>query len=55
MDAIGGITIPNYDDEIQQLLDANTVWVAGTNCVAPASNGAIGVGSSNSALPICPN
>jgi len=54
MDAIGGITIPNYDDEIQQLLDANTVWVAGTNCVAPASNGAIGVGSSNSALPVCP-
>jgi len=54
MDAIGGITIPNYDDEIQQLLDSNTVWIAGTNCVAPASNGAIGVGSSNSALPVCP-
>ena len=54
MDAIGGITIPNYDDEIQQLLDSNTVWIANENCVTPGSNGAIGVGSSNSALPVCP-
>jgi len=54
LDAIGGITIPNYDDEIQQLLDANTVWVAGVNCVNSATNGVIGVGGANTALPVCP-
>ena len=54
LNQINGLNIPNYDDEIQQLLDSNTVWIAGQNCVTPGGNGAIGVGSSNSALPICP-
>jgi len=55
LDAIGGIKIPNYDDEIQQLLNSNTVWVAGVNCVNKTTNGVIGVGGANTALPVCPS
>jgi hypothetical protein len=59
LDAIGGITIPNYDTQLDNILskiqDANTVWVAGVNCVNNATSGVIGVGGVNTALPVCPS
>mgnify|MGYP001307181066 FL=1 len=58
LDAIGGITIPNYDSQLDNILnkieDANTVWVAGVNCVNNATSGVIGVGGINTTLPVCP-
>ena len=59
LDAIGGITVPNYDTQLDNILEkielSNTVWVAGVNCVNNATNGVIGVGGANTALPVCPN
>ena len=59
LDAIGGITVPNYDSELDAILnkieDANTVWVAGVNCVNNQSSGVIGVGGVNTELPVCPS
>ena len=59
LEAIGGITIPNYDSELDAILnkieDANTVWVAGVNCVNNQSSGVIGVGGVNTELPVCPS
>ena len=59
LDAIGGITIPNYDSQLDNILnkiqDANTVWVAGVNCVNNQTSGQIGVGGINTALPVCPS
>ena len=59
LDAIGGISIPNYDTQLDNILnkiqDANTIWVAGVNCVNNATNGVIGVGGANTALPVCPS
>ena len=59
LDAIGGITIPNYDSELDAILnkieDANTIWVAGVNCVNNQSSGVIGVGGVNTELPVCPS
>jgi len=59
LDAIGGITIPNYDTQLDNILskiqDANTVWVAGVNCVNNQTSGQIGVGGINTALPVCPS
>ena len=58
LDAIGGITIPNYDTQLDNILNqlnlSNTVWVAGVNCVNSTTNGVIGVGGANTALPVCP-
>tara|TARA_Y100000361_G_scaffold135654_1_gene135751 strand:- start:824 stop:1606 length:783 start_codon:yes stop_codon:yes gene_type:complete len=58
LDAIGGISIPNYDAQLDNILnkidDANTVWVAGVNCVNNQSSGVIGVGGINTELPVCP-
>ena len=58
LDAIGGITVPNYDTQLDNILEkielSNTVWVAGVNCVNNATNGVIGVGGANTALPVCP-
>ena len=58
LDAIGGISIPNYDAQLDNILnkidDANTVWVAGVNCVNNQSSGVIGVGGVNTELPVCP-
>jgi len=59
LDAIGGISIPNYDTQLDNILskiqDANTIWVAGVNCVNNQTNGVIGVGGANTALPVCPS
>jgi len=59
LDAIGGIVIPNYDSQLDDILnkiqDANTIWVAGVNCVNNQTNGVIGVGGANTALPVCPS
>ena len=59
LDAIGGITVPNYDSQLDNILnkiqDANTVWVAGVNCVNNQTSGQIGVGGINTALPVCPS
>ena len=59
LDAIGGITVPNYDTQLDNILskiqDANTVWVAGVNCVNNQTSGQIGVGGINTALPVCPS
>ena len=59
LDAIGGITVPNYDTQLDNILEkielSNTVWVAGVNCVNNATNGVIGVGGANTALPVCPS
>ena len=59
LDAIGGITVPNYDTQLDNILDkielSNTVWVAGVNCVNNQTSGVIGVGGANTALPVCPN
>tara|TARA_S200000501_G_scaffold68685_1_gene60561 strand:+ start:1990 stop:2772 length:783 start_codon:yes stop_codon:yes gene_type:complete len=58
MDALGGITIPDYstelDDILSRLTAGVTTWTPGVNCVSNG-NGVIGVGSSTSALPVCPN
>ena len=59
LDAIGGITVPNYDTQLDNILskiqDANTVWVAGVNCVNNQSSAVIGVGGVNTELPVCPS
>jgi hypothetical protein len=59
LEAIGGITVPNYDTQLDNILskiqDANTVWVAGVNCVNNQSSGVIGVGGVNTELPVCPS
>lgn len=62
------IVIPDYstnfgdiDDYLLKIIDNlnttngedNQIWVPGVNCVS-AGNGIIGVGSSGSAVPICP-
>tara|TARA_B100001029_G_scaffold173732_1_gene172974 strand:+ start:540 stop:1223 length:684 start_codon:yes stop_codon:yes gene_type:complete len=62
------ITFPDYstnfsniDDYLLQIInnlntssdEDNQIWVPGVNCVS-AGNGIIGVGSSGSAIPICP-
>ena len=62
------ITFPDYstnfsniDDYLLQIINSlnttngedNQIWVPGVNCVS-AGNGIIGVGSSGSAIPICP-
>ena len=58
LDAIGGISIPNYDSQLDAILtqvtNSNTVWVAGVNCVNNQTSGVIGVGGTNTALPVCP-
>ena len=51
----------NIDDYLLQIINSlnatneedNQIWVPGVNCVS-AGNGIIGVGSSGSAVPICP-
>ena len=62
------ITFPDYstnfsdiDDYLLKIINSlnatneedNQIWVPGVNCVS-AGNGIIGVGSSGSAIPICP-
>ena len=58
LDAIGGISIPNYDSQLDAILtqvtNSNTVWVAGVNCVNNQSSGVIGVGGIDTELPVCP-
>ena len=55
---INGLNIPNYDAQLQNILDqvtnSNTVWIAGVNCVNNQTSGVIGVGGTNTALPVCP-
>jgi hypothetical protein len=59
LDAIGGISIPNYDTQLDNILnkiqDANTIWVAGVNCVNNQTSGVIGVGGIGTDLPVCPS
>ena len=51
----------DIDDYLLQIINSlnttngedNQIWVPGVNCVS-AGNGIIGVGSSGSAVPICP-
>jgi len=58
LDAIGDISVPNYDTQLDNILNqlnlSNTVWIAGVNCVNSTNNGVIGVGGVNTALPVCP-
>jgi len=58
LNQINGLNIPNYDTQLQSILDqvtnSNTVWIAGVNCVNNTTNGTIGVGGVNTALPVCP-
>jgi hypothetical protein len=59
LDAIGGISVPNYDTQLDNILNqlnlSNTVWIAGINCVnSTTNNGVISVGGVNTALPVCP-
>lgn len=59
MDAIGGITVPDYSTKLEDILSrlqtGVTTWVAGVNCIGRQGSGVIGVGSSSSTLPVCPN
>ena len=59
LNKINGLDIPNYDAQLQDILDhltnSSQVWVAGVNCINAASgSGVISVGSSGSTMPICP-
>ena len=58
LNQINGLNIPNYDTQLDNILNqlnlSNTVWVAGVNCVNSTTNGVIGVGGANTALPVCP-
>jgi len=60
LNKIDGISIPNYDSQLQDILDqlnnSNQVWVAGVNCInAQTGSGVISVGGINTALPVCPS
>ena len=59
LNAIDGISIPNYDAKLEEILtqlnNSNTVWIAGVNCINAQSGGVITVGGINSTLPVCPN
>lgn len=59
LNKINGLDIPNYDSQLQDILDqlnnSNTVWVAGVNCInAQTGSGVISVGGINNTLPVCP-
>ena len=58
LNKINGLDIPNYDSQLQDIIDqlnnSNTVWIAGVNCINAQSGGVITVGGINSTLPVCP-